>query len=125
MTSKSKGLVALAICAAGAVTLAGPRVALPQGDPFQDCICLGVSTGVKYDLDWAHVGCAICTGFGNNTYFIVPGATTKAASHALAVGLTARASQKPLYLRFRQTPSTTPGCGASNCRELLWVGDWD
>ncbi len=111
----------------GGTALCAP-LTLAQATSVQDCICTGVATGVKYDSDLVHV---ICIGSDTSCaidgirFFAVRGATSRAATQALGIALTARASNKALYLRYRVAPDTVPGCDAATCRELVWIGDWN
>lgn len=93
-----------------------------RGDDFGDRICVGVSVAIQYDSDAAFVSCS--NSDQGVVSYAVRGASTRAAANMLAVALTARASNKPLYVRFRRTAGTVPGCDLASCRELLWIGDW-
>lgn len=94
-----------------------PCQAQVAGGPF---ICGNPSFSVRYDTDVVLVFCHPQNEDGIAT-LAVPGATSRASSHALAVILFARATGENVQIKYRTTSGTVPGC-AANCREVLWIG---
>lgn len=92
----------------------------PSGRVVVDCIVENV--GVNYISNEASIFSRSCTpSTGNIQYFVVVGTDTKKANQLLSIGLTARATGKPV--RFLYDASDASGLASpENSRKLLTLG---